>query len=153
MNPEAIRFPSDLRVKILLLSALAVDLLCAGAALFIGGSVGLRFYDATVITSLVAVKLYFWPREIVLDQFGIHSLGLFAGLNTHIPWGEIGEVRPSTEVPGFGPLAFGLPNETLEFRSSTGKARVAHTSHHPDRDRLVREARLRGAVIDDSALT
>jgi hypothetical protein len=153
MNPEAIRFPSNLRVKILLLSALAVDLLCAGAALYIGGSVDLRFYDATVITVLVVVKLYFWPREIVLDQFGIHSLGLFARLNTHIPWNEIGEVRSSTEVPGFGPLALGCRNDTLEFLSATGTGRAAHTSHHPDRDRLVREARLRGVAINDSALT
>lgn len=153
MNPEAIRFPSNLRVKILLLSALAVDLLCAGAALFVGGSAGNRLYDATVIIAFVAFKLYFWPREIVLDQFGIHSLGLFSRLNTHIPWNEIGDVGLATEVPGFGPLALGCRNETLEFHSTTGTACVAHTSHHPDRDRLVREARLRGAVIDDSALT
>ena len=152
MNPEALRFPSDLRVKVLIVIGLTVDLICAAVAVVMPGAIWLHAFDATVVCLLVALKLHWWPRELVADQFGLHSCGIFSRRNIHIPWHEVGAVRPSTEVPGFGPSALGLRNDTLEFQSIDGSARVIHTPHHPDRDRLVREARLRCAAMDVSAL-
>ena len=153
MNPEALRFPSDLRIKVLAVIGFMVDLLCAAVVIFKPETVGLQVFGAITICLLVAFKLHFWPREIVADQFGIHSIGLFSPGNVHIAWQEVCAIRPSTEVPGFGPRVLGLRNDTLEFESLDASARVVHTSHHPDRDRLVREVALRGVAVHESALT
>lgn len=148
MNPEATRFPSDLRIKILILSALAVDLSCAVVAVLSNGTIWTHSFDAATLCLLVAFKLYLWPREIVTDQFGLHSLGIIARKNIHIPWNEVGVACSSSEVRGFGPRPFGLRNDTIEFQSVDGKSSVAFTSHHPDLDRFLREVRLHGVTVD-----
>jgi hypothetical protein len=152
MNPEALRFPSDLRIKILIVTGVAIDLLFAAAVHF-ASHAGLQVLDGIVLLLFVPFKLACWPREIVVDQFGIHSLGLFARWNTHIPWDQFGRIYASTEVPGFGPIVLGLSNDALVFEPKDGAARVVHTSHHSDRDRLIRETRLRGVTVDETALT
>lgn len=153
INPEAIRFPGDLRIKVLIVSGLFVDFLCVLVATHGSESDWKNVFNATVITVSVAFKLFNWPGEIVADQFGIHSRGRIPGTKIHIPWNELGAVRPSTQVPGFGPFALGLRNDTLELVSKDGKSVIVHTPCHPDRDRLLREPQLRGVTVDVSALT
>lgn len=150
-NPEALRFPCDLRVQVLFYVALAVDLAAAAAVLFTRDTVSARAFDAALLALLLIFKLRHWPRQIVADQFGLHSLGLFNFWNVRIPWHDV-ESAASTEIPFFGPSPLGLRNDTLEFRARSGGARIVHTPHHPDRDRLLREVRLRGAGLQDPAL-
>lgn len=151
-NPEALRFPSYLRIKGLIVCGLTIDLLCAIIVIYGDAADWHLGFDAAIIGLSVILKALIWPPEIVLDQFGLHSCGLVSLFNTHIPWKEVGTVRPSVEVPGFGPKFLGLRNDALEVHSKVGSARVVHTPHHPDRDRLVREVRLRGVAVEESAL-
>ena len=151
-NPEALRFPSYLRIKGLIVCGFTIDLLCAIVVVFADAGTWNYAIDGAVIGLSVILKAIVWPREIVIDQFGLHSCGLFSLFNTHIPWNEVGAVRSSTEVPGFGPRFLGFRNDALKVQSKDGSARVVHTPHHPDRDRLVREVRLRGVAVEESAL-
>jgi len=153
INPDAIRFPGNLRIKILIVIGLAIDLACAAAVIVIGGRTTVQVFAGAVLFLSVAFKLFFWPKQIITDQFGLHSMGLIPGGATHIAWQDIGAVLPATEVPGFGNLVFGFRNDTLEFHSKDHSARVVHTPNHPDRDRLLLEVRHRGVTIEESALT
>jgi hypothetical protein len=153
INPEAIRFPGDLRIKILIVIGLAADFVCVLVAAHGAESIGKNTFEAVVITIAVAFKLFCWPAEIVADQFGIHSNGRVPGSRIQIPWNELGAIRPSTQVRGFGPLALGLRNDTIEVVSMDGNSVIVHTPCHPDRDRLLREPHLRGVTVDTSALT
>lgn len=135
------------------MSGLIVDALCVFVAAHGSESIWKDAFEAAVITIAVGFKLFHWPAEIVADQFGLHSNGRIPGRKCHIPWNQLGAIRPSTQVRGFGPLALGLRNDTIELVSKDGNSVIVHTPCHPDRDRLLREPHLRGVTVDISALT
>jgi hypothetical protein len=153
INPEAIRFPGELRVKVLIVCGLLVDVLCILVATHGNESIWKNLFDAAVIAIAVGFKVSCWPYEIVSDQSGLHSNGRVPGAKINITWGELGAIRPAVHVRGFGPRVLGLPNDAIELVSRDGSSVIAHTPCHPDRARLLREPHLRGVTVDTSALT
>ncbi|MBI4893996.1 MAG: hypothetical protein HY821_25485 [Acidobacteria bacterium] len=140
-QPELLRFPGDLRPKILICCALFVNLLCALVSLAITSPWQIRAFDFLILGVVSFLEIRAWPREITLDPGGIQLLNLLGKPLRSIAWHEITAMEESHEFGGALARALGLTTDTLVVRTADPFHSIVHTSRHPDRDRLLREYR------------
>jgi hypothetical protein len=137
--PEVLRFPGDLRPRILICIAIFVNLCCAFLSLVISSPSHIRLIDALVLCGLTYLYYRAWPGDITSDPQGLRAYRMFGRLLTFIPWTDIRSVDYGTEFGGRPSAALGLTTDILTVRSSSSPRPIIHTSRHPDRPRLLRE--------------
>ena len=151
-NPEAVRFPGDFGPKLLIIVGLFTDIVCTVAEWFSTRSHTDKAPEVVALVLFTVLLLRCWPHEIVVDQYGVHSLSPFGVGGRHIPWSEVALVRPAFELGAGWAARLRLRTDTLEIYSSDSRHKVVHTPRHPDRQRLLFELKQRGVEISAELL-
>jgi hypothetical protein len=141
-----VRYPSDLRPKILICMALLVNLICAGGALISPGSLLYNCFAGLLLLGSTALYIHWWPTTLVTDQRGLHSLWILGRRRQFIAWDEIGEISDGFELGMEWAAALGVTVDVLVVSNLAGDVKIAHTSRHPDRERMLKEFQLHGVA-------
>ena len=149
-NPEAVRYPSDLRPKILIGVALLTNILCAIAAIASPGTLAYNCFAAFLLALTTVMYVRLWPTTLVTDQTGLHALWLFGRRRQFISWTDLGFVEEACELGMGWPAKLGLRVDQLVVVSRDGSVRIAHTPLHPDRERMLKLFQLHGLKLDDA---
>jgi hypothetical protein len=137
--PEVLRFPGDLRPRILIAIAIFVNFLCVFLTIVITSPSHVRLMDALVLSGLTIAYFRVWPGDITSDPQGLRAYNMFGRLLTFIPWPDIQSVEHGHGFGGRIAAALGLTTDILIIRSSSSSSSIVHSSRHPDRQRLLRE--------------
>lgn len=151
-NPEAVRYPTDLRPKILIGLALFSNFMCSIASVVSPGALGYNCFAAVLLASSTALYIRLWPTTLVTDQTGLHALWLFGRRRQFISWLDVGSIEEACELGMAWPARLGLRVDQLVVVSRDGSVRIAHTPLHPDRDRMLKEFQLHGVKLDDTTV-
>lgn len=139
--PELLRFPGLWRPRILVLAGLLINSLAALLCWwFETGAPRPREAELGLLAAISLWMLACWPREIVCGPAGVEQRKRFWLGITRIGWGEVRALEPGEEFFGIG-KRFGL--ETSVVCVVSGRAEIRHTPRHPDRERFLRECRMR----------
>lgn len=148
--PEHLRFPGDLRPKILIGVGLFVNACCLGLTVGMAGAWWWRVVEGAVELGVSVLYLWWWPREIVSMSTGLRQAGWLWKKETRIGWKEMKEAEEGWELGGARAAELGLRTDTLVMRGADG-AEIVHTPRHPDRERLVRDMKQSAAQLKRSA--
>ncbi len=102
----------------------------------------MRTFDFLLLAVVSFLELRSWPGEITLDPRGIQLLNLFGRPARSIAWKEVTGMEETQEFGSRLAKALGLTTDILLIHSADPFHTIAHTSRHPDRDRLLREYQL-----------
>jgi hypothetical protein len=146
-----VRYPADLRPKILIVVALFSNLLCAIAAVVSPGTFVYNCLAALLLVVTTALYLRLWPRTLVTDQTGLHAFWIFGLRRQFISWVDLGFVEEEFSLGMAWPARLGLRVDQLAVVSRDGLVRIAHTPIHPDRERMLKDFQLHGVNLDSAA--
>lgn len=137
--PDTLRFPGNIAPRVLIVSALFVNLVCAALSVFIESPWHVRVFDALLLLALTWFELRSWPGDITSNPQGLRQLNMFGKQVSFLPWSEIQAVEEGHELGGPAAEAYGLATDILIIRGGSPGRTITHTPRHPDRARLRRE--------------
>lgn len=146
-QPDLLRFPGNLRPRVLILVGLFVNLLCALLTIVTASPWYVRAFDAIVILGLSWFEIRAWPGEITVDSQGLRMHDIFGRCRRFLPWSDIQAVEHARSITHPAVDSLRLSTDILVIRGLSTDQTIVHTSGHPDRDRLLREFELRNVDL------
>jgi hypothetical protein len=146
-NSEAVHFPGDMLPRILIVVGLVVCFSTGMLSLSFSGSAEAVARDAAVLVAAALLMVCGWPREILVDQNGVHQQGLLWIRKHGLSWKRVDRAYFGRDLGAPLGALLGLRTSTLVIEgtgSSGSRVRIVLTPRHSDSERLLRILRMNG---------